>query len=553
MGETFDMGHVPVGVQLVVTSKEPIASLRFTSCQGHHDIAVATPITDTLMIDGHLGKLRCTEPVADVVGSIGQVTITRSGRLTLAPVASENIDQSIRRLTVFSGGHLTGGRGRCGPVFVGNGARLSGELPDLIIEGSAIGRVDVTAVESLDTLNFRIGSPKAHHARARITADPSGGSIYLGAVQGEGYQPLLELEDVSELRASSIRVDFSRLVVRSVEGKCRTRLVLPPGSVATDIQPDIDISAGPGTLLRVYGCLRAIDCRHVTVTPSGDRDLLELLSDGDSPGYAILAIEGDLSERHFDPFEGAVIRGVRVTDDAAGRRVLQQLSGAAVVEPVPVFRIGEFGFRWRPGRLNNRWRPYPRRRTVYFPESFGGRRLYWEPLFTRRPGWDWTAVNVDNRREVEDAAVFAQEIAALAEARSSSGSIRTRAAWAAFRGRQLTTTSRAERVALALFRLVGYGQRPGPAFATWFVAAVTLAAPMAILAQSGPINHYSGALTNMLFAPASLLRLVGDPSLSDSDWRGDLQILLRTMVAAPFLFATFAASRFLRADWPWSR
>lgn len=112
-----------------------------------------------------------------------------------------------------------------------------------------------------------------------------------------------------------------------------------------------------------------------------------------------------------------------------------------------------------------------------------------------------------------------------------------------------------------MFRLVGYGQRPGPAIASWFVFALLAALgsliwplpewPSASASVADVLGDIGEKFMLMLLSPFFLLRLAGDPQLASVTSAADLApLLLRTVVATPFVFAVFAVGRFLRAEWP---
>lgn len=227
-----------------------------------------------------------------------------------------------------------------------------------------------------------------------------------------------------------------------------------------------------------------------------------------------------------NPLTNATLRGVFVRDNAAGRRRIHELREAAVVEP----HLDDLRVR------NKGWRiPFARSRLKKDTQSL---------------------------RELDDASFFVQELAGLVNEKCGSGSVRTRANWAAHRGRHLNAGSDWEAFALGMFRLVGYGQRPGPPALLWVALALVFSIPMALLTSWTPAElstgghdisvlgrHFLALLLSPLFL---LLRLAGDPEAANMAQPTMLGIMLiRTLVTVPFAFSVLAIGRFLRADWPW--
>lgn len=295
-------------------------------------------------------------------------------------------------------------------------------------------------------------------------------------------------------------------------------LRIPPNRTVTDVvlKDGAFLHVGLGSaVIRFGGRLRVSDCRHATV----------IAPPGGSYEYAGLHKAGRSQPLGPEALTGATLRGVLINDDATGRQYLQELREAAVVEPnVDGLRV---------------------------------RKAAWRLPFARRRLTRTTSM----MRAVDDASFFAQELAGLVDNKCGAGSIRTKANWAAYRGRHLTAQSGWERFALGLFRLVGYGQRPGPPASLWLVLALLLTLPsLALTGQlpNGPIS--STILTaeafeqfvSLLLSPLFLLRLAGDPQLAVvTDISTLILLLVRATVAAPFVFFVVAMARFLRAEWPW--
>lgn len=275
------------------------------------------------------------------------------------------------------------------------------------------------------------------------------------------------------------------------------------------------LSSPPASSLSdVAGELRAKQCRNVSIRSRAGEPFL------------FAGIAGD------DSLKDAALRGVLIVDDEHGPAHLAELAAAAVVEPdVTQLRVYQWGWHRPAGSWRYRWR---RARTDA------------------------------ERHELDSAAFFAQELAALTDTKCGQGNLRTKASWAAYRGRNLTARSRLERWALHAYRTLGYGQRVGPPFAAWLAAAVVGAVVLMILSAgsatvvdggtagiAGAHWSYLGSLGRLLMSPFYLLRLAGDPELRAlHTWRDGAAIVVQTLVTVPFVFVGIALSRLLRAEWP---
>jgi hypothetical protein len=93
-------------------------------------------------------------------------------------------------------------------------------------------------------------------------------------------------------------------------------------------------------------------------------------------------------------------------------------------------------------------------------------------------------------------------------------SVRTKLAWCAYRIRHLQTIGKTERFILGAYRLIGYGERPMPAFILYLVFAlvVTLVylSDESLALTAAGIGHFLTVLFGWLVGPLHLLnRLFG--------------------------------------------
>ena len=69
---------------------------------------------------------------------------------------------------------------------------------------------------------------------------------------------------------------------------------------------------------------------------------------------------------------------------------------------------------------------------------------------------------------------YASAISTLTQASTSPAAVRTLLAWCAYRTRQSVTPGHIEKGVLGAYRLIGYGERPMPAFVLYAVVAVVM-------------------------------------------------------------------------------
>ena len=112
--------------------------------------------------------------------------------------------------------------------------------------------------------------------------------------------------------------------------------------------------------------------------------------------------------------------------------------------------------------------------------------------------------------------------------------------------RGLLRWPRGERFGRALYRLVGYGQRPLRAFTCWFLFAVGVTAWSASTEPPEGILELLWRFVEVLVSPLRVLRL-GNQSSTPLVTPSELEGLAYVMVGVPFIFVVIALREFFRS------
>ena len=88
--------------------------------------------------------------------------------------------------------------------------------------------------------------------------------------------------------------------------------------------------------------------------------------------------------------------------------------------------------------------------------------------------WSWAFRRV-NDPELIVQTHYARALAKLASGKGATGAVRTKLSWAAYRMRNITAEALSERLALSLYRLIGYGERALPPLFLFLVVAALFA------------------------------------------------------------------------------
>jgi hypothetical protein len=177
-----------------------------------------------------------------------------------------------------------------------------------------------------------------------------------------------------------------------------------------------------------------------------------------------------------------------------------------------------------------------------------------EPDTRNLPGWElrWTLrtrppVNRDDRLALVYDADLMRRYAEIVRDKGASGSASTKVGWCAQRLRHQVTAGFWEQTALWGYRLLGYGERPGPAFLTWLAASLLLTAVLGInqgfqLDHEG-IGNFLNAWSSDAVSPIGSLLRTGSTA-SDSAW----VYLVRAIVAVPLIVGVLALRKYTRAS-----
>jgi hypothetical protein len=208
---------------------------------------------------------------------------------------------------------------------------------------------------------------------------------------------------------------------------------------------------------------------------------------------------------------------------------------------------------------------------VRLPAGLAGRRMltlagsayHFTPDTTDLPGRDQTFLGwlfnrdgrtnykgPENARRLLADAEYVRELARVCRDKGSPGSVATQTAWCAYRLRALKAKG-VEWVALGAYRLIGYGERPVPAFLLWFALAILFAGP--VLWAGGHETEWSirGAevfaseVGRLLLGPLSGLTRSGGTLDSGGDFA---EVAARTLTAIPLITGGIALRNYVKSE-----
>ena len=257
------------------------------------------------------------------------------------------------------------------------------------------------------------------------------------------------------------------------------------------------LNAGAGSFLsNLRGCFVLGDVSHAHLEgASGSFEIHDLSPEANS--------------------DGAFLDGFRVPHSLRGRRVVAALEDAAFVSP----RLD-----YVPG-----W-PAPRLR------SLAGDVLAL-----------WKGPSQQSRDTLRQHAELSKALAQLTSKRGSSGANRTAVAWCAYRTRQLATDGRSERLLLAAYRCLGYGERVFPPLIAWVVLALFGTSLIRHddwvfdWSLDGLWTFTSAAFTNAVGPFISLFKAGSGSSNASTG-----ELLLRALIAVPLVTALFALRKYVK-------
>ncbi|MCW4356104.1 hypothetical protein ONR57_22625 [Hoyosella sp. YIM 151337] len=217
------------------------------------------------------------------------------------------------------------------------------------------------------------------------------------------------------------------------------------------------------------------------------------------------------------PCKGALLSGFRVPDGLRGRSMLNLLDDAHHIEPstksLPGWELGITG-----------WLTSGKTRAEARVRQSGA------------------ALRHD--------AELMRKMRELTREKGASGAARTKVGWCAQRLRHETTQGRTERAALWVYRVLGYGERPGPPFVTWLLLAfvvVCVANFPTTWAEVFPTGWPD--VGNFMFrwverAASPFGAIVGSGTGTEIDsW----QYLVRAFIAVPLVIFILALRNYVRS------
>lgn len=325
----------------------------------------------------------------------------------------------------------------------------------------------------------------------------------------------LEVRELSDLTIDSdhrTTVVVVKQLLENVtfENNCSVSLAAGATGSKARFKMPTDASRGPmltagerSTLLDISGSLTLRSARQAYL-------------EGARTGFKLQVVpETDPSESSTDPAENcrdATVRGFEVPDGIGGLATLNLLSSANTLSP--------------------------------HTDNLPGANM---TLFRRR-GFSLLAQHSPSHLELRRRAETMRRMRELTREKGTSGAIRTKVGWCAQRLRHATTEGRVEKTALWFYRLLGYGERPLPALATW----VALAAIVSILLvwTSGELQdptswEFSKAVWPVFLehagGPIGSLTSTGNPTFDES-WL----YLVRALIAVPLVVGALSLRNYVR-------
>lgn len=140
-----------------------------------------------------------------------------------------------------------------------------------------------------------------------------------------------------------------------------------------------------------------------------------------------------------------------------------------------------------------------------------------------------------------------QAIADVANQNGADGATRSICNWVNYRAAELTTMSRAERWLLRLYRLIGYGERPIPAFATWIVGVMGATAwQLRSVDLSLSMATIGDIWKSLSFWAVPSFGLINLPELPVGVNRDVNTFLIHALLAVPFITGILALRNYVK-------
>jgi hypothetical protein len=524
----IDLSSVPAGKVAHLRVQVPPRTRALTIANLGPDSVVAITILDlpsnqhieTLKIDDCRGQVRvvstvegvrlvCTQP-PPVEGCVEEVPPEEARSVVLESDAGLTVEESLTGTVLLLNG---------GTVWVGADiehiAVVSGGLIDRAVgrggrirELMVAREVELAVGPDMPTIEKIVGStqhvsPKMHRA-----------VLALRLVAGVG-QTSAEVLPVDEIRNVTIVVKSSPATLVRVKTVNQTEIC---GGLRLSLRDHATVAQSSFTV--VPGTTGDIGPVLTSAPNAFLLDVSGTVSLGEVPGIHIasgksgLAIDLDPSvDSASDPWKGAMMTNVILPKGLVGRQVLDRLDSTYQFTPA----VTDL-----PGRDQTviAW-AFRKRKAKYAKDSTSQRLLY------------------------EDAE-FMRELAALCREKGTPGSVATTVAWCAYRLRTLKAHG-VEKVALSVYRALGYGERPLPAFLLWAVLALGLAGP--VLALRGADFDWSGY--NYFLTEAGRLALgplAGLLKGGTLDGGDIVEVAARALTSVPLVTGSLAMRNYVKSE-----
>lgn len=312
---------------------------------------------------------------------------------------------------------------------------------------------------------------------------------------------MVTLGGVTTVTGASIRHDVH---LRLAEHSTVAQTLFVPASEDDESERPVLSAAQGAFLLDVSGAVSLAEAPGIHV----------------AAGTSGLAVNLAASAGSGDPWAGAMMTNIILPTGLVGRRVLDRLEGAYHFTPAVATLPG-------------------RDQTIYSSVS---------TALSRRGGQDATTPAEDRaeRRRLDEDAEFMRELSALCRKKGTPGSVATTVAWCAYRLRHLKSHG-VERAALAVYRTLGYGERPLPAFGLWAALSLGLAGP--VLAAGGAHFDPSGFGTYFTevgrLALGPLAGLLRGGALNGGDLA---EIAARAVISIPLVTGAIALRNYVKSE-----
>lgn len=288
-------------------------------------------------------------------------------------------------------------------------------------------------------------------------------------------------------------------VVFAASGVADTVIFDPGAGAKSDA---VRLAAGKGAVLtNLTGTVTLSDVAHSTLSAGSGTFLIDGL------GAPVQGTDG--------PCHGSVLTGISIPRGLTGRAMLAQLGDVYHFSP---------DVRTIPGRDQTWWARVTKSRAVDYSGS-------------------------SNRSELVQDAELVRELARLSREKGAPGSVVTKIAWCSYRLRALKARGKVEGGALSAYRIIGYGERPMPAFITWAFLSFLLAGPVLAADKYGldfspdGFGNFALEAIRLALGPAAVVTRSG--SLSSADVA---ELAARVLTSIPLVTGVLALRNYLKSD-----